>query len=385
MSDLMSGKSPVAHNAAKGGAAKAPADGHQLPYGVARNANDFRNLKSDGRSVTPTANAGQMSATLTQEINAPAMCQFVYHIDANWTQADFDQFKPGSKLEIQNQDIQAAELAPLYVSGISLDASAGESTHSALTVTAFDRMHFMRFGAYTAAFVQKNDAAIFRWLANSADLKLDASGLSDDSYPYVLQDNETCYDFLLRRCAQGEYECMVVSARGLETLVVGRRRYDDTPAQTLVYNHDIVAINLDMRAPTLGSTVAAWGYDVIHGKPVMGSFGSNSPEFRMKGKQTAFEAAKPFGSSPVMLRRPDLIDERSLGSLAGAERGRLQDTFVEGSATLKDLDLKATPGTIVAIDGLSGTFNGLYQVVKSTHRIERGRNFTVLNLRRSGM
>lgn len=105
----------------------------------------------------------------------------------------------------------------------------------------------------------------------------------------------------------------------------------------------------------------------------------------MKGTQTAFEAAKPFGSSPVTLRRPDLIDESSLNHLADAARGRLQDTFLEGSATLKDINLKATPGIIVALDGLNANFNGLYQVVRSTHRIERGRNFTVLNLRRSGM
>ena len=105
----------------------------------------------------------------------------------------------------------------------------------------------------------------------------------------------------------------------------------------------------------------------------------------MKGEQTAFEAAKPFGPSPVTLRRPDLNDEVTLDFVARSERERLQDTFIDGVATLRQLNFKASPGVTIALEGLNGSFDGLYYVVKSTHRVDRNRNFTILNLTRSGM
>lgn len=385
MSDFGSDK-PTAHNAAEGGAAPTSDDGGMQTYGVVRNANEFRDIKSDGQKITAVASSAFVSIVIVQEINAPAMCQVLFELETNWTDNDFKQFAPGSMLEIPDDTVQDAQLPPMYVSGLTLDGSTGSGMRSTLTVTAFDKMHFLRFGEYSKTFVNQSDREIFEWLAETVGMKFYAMGhVSTLKYPFFLEDNETRYDFLLKICRQAYYECVVKLDGESETLVVSTRSYANSALDPpLFYNYDIEAVNLDMRVPTLGKTVTARGYDILNGEPLSRAE-SEDFSYEMKGKQTAFKASDPFGESQVTLKRPDMSSEDTLDSIATAQRQRLQDTFIEGTVMLRQINLEACPGVNVELKGINSRFDGLYHVVKSTHRIDRNRNFTILNVTRSGM
>jgi hypothetical protein len=389
MSDFGGGK-PAARNAAEGGAAPASDDGGLQTYGAVRSANEFRNITSDREKITPVASSGFVSAVVVQEINAPAMCQVVFNVEANWADKDFEQFAPGRRLDIPDDAVQDEQLPPMYVSGLTLDGSTGTGMRSTLTVTAFDKMHFLRFGEYSKSFADQSDKDIFEWLVKTVGMKFYAMGyVSTLKYPFFLADNETRYDLLLKICRQGDYECVVKLdgiAEKKETLVVGKRNYTNSALDPpLFYNYDIEAINLDMRVPTLGETVTVRGYDISRGEPLSKLESNGSSLSVMKGKQTAFSGAQPFGESPVTLKRPDMNSEDTLDNIATAQRQRLQDTFIEGTVTLRQINLEACPGVNVDLRGINSRFDGLYHVVKSTHRIDRNRNFTILNVTRSGM
>lgn len=390
MSDFGGGEKPTAHNAAEGGAAPKSGDGGKQTYGVARNANEFRDITSNGEKITAVASSTFVSTVIVQEINAPAMCQVVFELDTNWTDDDYKQFAPGSRLEIPDDAVQDEQLPPMYVSGLTFDGSTGSGMRTTLTVTAFDKMHFLRFGEYSKSFVDQSDEDIFKWLVATVGMKFYAMGyVSKLKYPFFLADNETRYDLLLKICRQGDYECMVKSdglAEKKETLVAGKRNYTNGAIDPpLFYNYDIETVNLDMRAPTLGTTVTVRGYDISKGKPLSKADSSGSSLSEMKGKQAAFVAAQPFGESPVTLKRPDINAEDTLDHTAIAQRQRLQDTFIEGTVTLRQINLGASPGENIVLTGINSRFDGLYHVVKSTHRIDRNRNFTILNVTRSGM
>lgn len=387
MSDFDSEKA-TAHNAAEGGASPTSSSGEFAPYGVVRNANQFRDIQTgDNKKITPAASSVLDSIVIVQEINAPTMCQVVFEPETAWTKDDFEQFEPGRKLVIPDKAIHDAKLPSMYISGIALAGNTGQGTRMTLTVTAFDKMHFLRFGQYSKSFVGATDKSIFEWLAQVAKLTLSADDkVLMDPYSYVLLDNETCYDFLLRRCRQGHYECMVKLQGDDEALVVGPRAYEASALDPpLFYNYDIEAVNLDVRVPTLGEAITAWGYDIEQGESVSGVDSEDLQSYEMNGKQSAFAASGLFSASPVNVRRPDLTNKKSLKDVATSERIRFQDTFVEGSVTLRQINLRAYPGANVTLNGINASFDGLYHIVKSTHRIDRSRNFTILNLTRSGM
>jgi len=395
MSDFLSGDkgTPTAHNAADGGAqARTSTDSLNLTYGVARNANEFRNITSNKQKITAAASAAQISTVFVQELNVPAMCQIVYEVDEHWSKDDFAQFKPGAKLEISDggaSESESTALPPVYVCGMTLEASAEAGGRSTLTVTAFDKMHFLRFGAYTKPFVQQDDSSIFESLLLSLEgLTLSAIGLKGGKYPYVLQDNESAYDFLLRRCREANYEYMIAVVGGTEKLIVRSSNQGQSPGENsvLVFKQDVEAITLDMRVPTRGSAVRSWGYDIKGGDSVMGDNDSDSARDKMKGGQTGFAAAaEGFLASPMTLRRPDLNDKDTLDYIAAAARTQQQDVFIEGSATLRQLNFRAAAGVNIELKGMNALFDGWYYIVKSTHQRNRRGDRTIVNLRRSGI
>lgn len=399
MSDLI-GRSdiPVIHNASEGGGGSlALDDGATQKFGVLQNANRFWNISSDGAAVTNVVKASWVSTVITQEINVPTMCQMMFVLNERWAKTDYLKFKPGAKLEILGDELAKASLAPVYVSGMSLDASDGRLM---LTVTAFDRMHFLRFGTATRAFENKTDAAIFSDLLENSKSGLTLAAtvqeeLPQDIYSYVLQDNETRYDFLVRRCRQANYECMVSAVMGVEKLVVRKSQQGGSVAMvsekplTLVYKKEIDAMNLDMRVPTLGSWVTSYGYDVtknvLGGPSTQGVAYMDSELDEKMGTQTGFLAAAPFPLSTMYLRRPDLADASSLDMVAEAEREHRQHAFIEGAATLRHVNLNAKAGANVMIQGTGTDFDGQYYIVKSTHQADRNGDKSELVMRRSAM
>ncbi len=395
MSNLIGGGStiPTAHNAAEGGARQARTDDGNALFGVARNANDFRNVTVRGNPITPTASAGQLSAVFVQEINLPSMCQVAYSVDSHWTDDDFNQFIIGDELKLSDPAIQlggqGAGLPTMYISGMTFEARPESGGQSLLTVVAFDGMHRLRFGTRTTPFVKQTDKQIFESVLSLVpQLTLSADEMPDKQYPYVLQDNESGYDFLMRRCEEGNYECLVQVQGGQEKLIVRPCAQGKNPPANLalVYRQDIDAISLDLRVPTAGSPANAWGYDVEKGEWVGGTYEKNEDKDKMKGQAAGFQFTSPFATTvPLTLRRPDLRDQDTLNYAAQAARTRRQNVFIEGTATLRDINLKTTAGVNVALQGVNAFVDGRYYIYKSTHERDRQGDRTVLGLRRSGI
>lgn len=393
---------PVAHNAAQG-VAPEKTSGRQLTYGVARNANEFRNIDRNGEVITSTAKAALASMVITQEINTPTMCQLVFDVNEHWGKEDYDQFVPGSRLKMMSQAALEASLVPMYVSGMKLEAKDGRMT---LTVTGFDKLHFLRLGAYTKSFIKTGgdgmtDEEIFTELVSSIrSLGLSVNGLNTVPNPYVLQDNESNYDFLMRRCRESNYECWIEAKKSIERLVVRGNVFPPPGQQSsgprpigpkLALKRDIEKLTLEMRVPTVGSSVKSLGYDVSAGEWTTGycdqSASTDETRETRPGRRTGFQAAgaAQFPPSPTTLRRPDLTTSASLDFVAGAERTRLQELFVKGDVTLRFVNYEASAGVNVDIAGTNAQFDGQYCVTKSTHNFDGKNNYTVLELRRSGI
>jgi phage protein D len=385
MSDLLgSSKAPVAHNSAQGGAGSVHAFGIGPSVGVALNANLLSNITSDGIRVAESVKSAWMSTVVVQEMNVPTMCQMMFSIGEHWKATEYKKFKPGAKIDIMGDDLTHALPAPVYVSGMRVEGGIGQLM---LTVTAFDKMSFLRFGRYTQSFVEMADGEIFRKLLSEPDsgLTLLASELSMDRYPFVLQDNETRYDFLVRRCRQANYECMIEGEGGVEFLTVRACAQGGSSSPILLgYHIDIAELNLDVRLPTLGSKVTSYGYGISTGAVIQGNLSPGLPA-EGPGAKPGFDLASAFGPSPVTLRRPDLADVSSLNAAAKAEHDYRQNTLIEGEVTLRNINLKAKAGINVKLEGTDTDFDGVYYVAKSTHRVDRNGARTTLAVKRSEM
>lgn len=418
MSDLndIGNSLPTALNAAQGGdtAGALTGGGSDLPFGVARNVAEFGAITCNDVRLAAVAEAALVSVVVVHEINLPAMCQLVFDIEDSgdpWLKKGLDTFEPGAILKIPGTPAAQLIFAPMYISAVSIDAIAEPGSRSTITVTAFDKLHALRSGAYTKAFVEQSDASIFDSVASLASMRVSPSGLDARTHPYVLQDSESGYEFLMRRCRQANYECMVGWENGQETLFVrgnvtppppklsepsgaAARSTPSAPPEPpqprpqgprLAYKQQIKTIKLDMRESASAASVAACGYSVSGGQWPKGDSGSPSTEGEAGGG-SAVQGANGGAPAPatVTLRRPDLDDTAALNFAAAAELAYLQDAFIEGTATLETVNVHAMAGMSIKLEGTNSLFDGPYLVVKSEHRFDRHGNGTILTLRRSG-
>ena len=326
------------------------------------------------------------SIRVTHELSAPAMFEFVLPVQslqAPWIGMELKIIKPGDQITIGlgrhlPEPIVTGDVTMLWP---QLDASPGAA--SKITVAGFDCMERLRFGTHTRTFEKYTDDSIVRSVAEEAGIgfiRIEAA--KGDPVPYVLQDDESDYDFLCRRCAQRNYEMLVDGT----TLVLRRSAEGLDAIKPLHYYDDFDKANLKLTVPRRGSSVTVHGYDLRSGEAFEGKAATSNQRQRMDGEQTGYDiAANVLPRSPVSLQRSDITSHDMAQEVADAQRAQGISAFISGTIKLCPGDGSLTAGKNVDLVGLGGVFDGLYYISKSVHTYERGEYETELEVRRSGI
>ncbi len=327
------------------------------------------------------------SIRVTHELSAPAMFEFVLPVQSlrtPWVGMDLESIKPGDQIEISlgrqlPKPIVSGDVTMLWP---QLNASPGAA--SKIMVAGFDCMERLRFGTHTRTFENYSDSSIARSVAEGASIGfIRIEGPADKPIPYVLQDDESNYDFLSRRCAQRNYEMLVDG-----TTLVLRPSAEGLDATTppLRYYKDFDRADLKLTVPRRGSTVTVHGYDLRSGEAFEGKAATPSLRQRMDGDQTGYDVAdKVLPRSPISLQRSDIASHDRAQEVADAQRARGISAFISGTIKLCPGKDNLTAGKNIDLVGIGGVFDGLYYISKSVHTYERGEYETELEVRRSGI
>ncbi|MGN6667264.1 MAG: phage late control D family protein [Trinickia sp.] len=326
------------------------------------------------------------SIRVTHELSAPAMFEFVLPVQSirePWIGMELKSVKPGDQISISlgrrlPEPIVTGDVTMLWP---QLDASRGAM--SKIMVAGFDCMERLRFGTHTRTFEKYTDNSIMRSVAEQAGIGLiRIEGVAGKPIPYVLQDDESDYEFLGRRCAQRNYEMLVDG-----TTLVLRPSVEGLDAiKPLRYYEDFDKANLRLTVPRRGSSVSVHGYDLRSGESFEGKAQTSNLRQRMDGEQTGYDlAANVLPRSPVSLQRSDIASHDMAQEVADAQRARGISSFISGTIHLCPGDDSLTAGKNVDLVGMGGVFDGLYYISKSVHTYERGEYETELEVRRSGI
>jgi uncharacterized protein len=319
------------------------------------------------------------SVRVVKEINVPSMFEITLNMQSNkgaWQYSDLDKFRPGDEFSVKLGLDQQRELMSGRITAI--EPSFNE--RPTVTVRGFDAMHGLCFGTHTRTFLKQSEHGIVEAVARAANITVTTKGTPGAVHPYVLQNNESNYAFLLKRCAQCNYELVVDG----KSLVFRPSAQGESSVKKLTYPRDIKALELALNVPTLGASVKAVGYDITTNRAVNVEASSATPKERMGGTETGYDTAGQFPPSATILERLDLSSPQALEELAKAHYEQYLSGFIEGTAYLTD-DPEVTAGVNIKLDGLSKRFNGIYYITASTHSYVGGVYSTELALRRSGI
>ncbi|AMO95179.1 phage late control gene D family protein [Collimonas fungivorans] len=339
----------------------------------------FRILKN--RSALPTSViAAIQSVRVEDEINIPTMFSFTLNIVSSggaWQDVNLDIFKPGDEITVflgldSLQQMVSAEITAI---------EPHFSDYSTATIRGFDRMYWLKFGTRTRTYLNLDDNEIVSQVARAAGLTVKLPGSPAMVNDYVLQNNSSDYDFLMRRCAQLNYELLMDDT----TLVFRPSAEGESPVKTMNYPTDISDLKLSLKLPTMGKQVTVKGYDITSNKVLTAVASSGSSQDKMGGKESGYQLAQAFPDSDIQLERPDLSTPEALQAIANAQYKRNLNQFIEGSTSvLGDPDMVA--GVNVKLSGLSQRFNGIYYITSSVHSYDVNEGYqTEFKLRRTGV
>lgn len=341
---------------------------------------NFR-LLFNGKEPTVDLRAAVEGITIEEELNLPTMFTIrlntVVFKTGDWRGIDLETFTPGDVVQVfmgmdQTTVMMIGEIA-------ALELVFGEDSY--LDIRGYDRLHRLQFGTLRRSFKEMKDSEIVSSIAAGAGLK---SQVEDTGIivPYLFQNNQSNYDFLLERARRIGYELLADD----QTIIFRKSRENKKAELTLRYGIDLDSFAVDLQTLTPGNSVTVRGWDVKDKKEICATAGAGSETTLMGGRKSGGQLSQAaFGESLAVIPDEVVADTGDAERLATAKYNRILREFISGEGRCAgNPQLRA--GKTVAIQGLGARFSGNYYLVSTSHSLKADQGYTTtFKVKRTGI
>ncbi len=340
---------------------------------------NFR-LLLNGSELTDELMSAIEGISLEDEINLPAMFTIKFNIvdflNGTWRGIDLDTFKPGDTVKVFLGIDSTVEMMTGEITSLDLTFA----NPSFMEIRGYDRLHRLRFGSKRRSFKDIKDSDI----ASSIASEIGLSSQVDDTatvHPYIFQNNQSNYEFLLERAKRIGYEMLVDD----KTFIFRKSQEDKAPELTLEYDMDLESFSAQLRTLTEGSEVEVRGWDVKNKNEITSIASSGSETTTMDGKESGYKLSEDaFGESSVAVLDEAVIDSTDADTLAKARYNTMLKEFITGEGKCGgNPDIRA--GKTIEIMGIGERFSGTYYVISTVHSIDDEGYATTFKVRKTGI
>lgn len=339
------------------------------------------NLKLNGKPLSDQLMLSLEEATLEEELNAPTMLTVKFNsmnlLTGAWQGIDLDLFKLGDVLGVSMG--LDSEVPVMTGEIVGLETTFGKE-HSYLEIRAYDRLHQLRFGARSRSFRKMKDSDIAAAIASELKFGIQA----DDTkiiHPYLFQNNQSNYHFLLGRAQQNGYELAFKD----KTLIFRQSREKDQPQVRLEYNLDLDSFTAELHTLTSGSAIEVRGWDIKQKKVISATVSQGSETATMAGRESGFALSKKaYGASKIKITDQEVNDAAEAERIGKAKYNTLLREAVTGRGNCSGNPL-VRAGATIRIGGIGVRFSGIYYVVSTVHAFNTQGYTTEFTVKRTGL
>jgi len=287
-----------------------------------------------------------------------------------------DMLKPQSPTAVKNQIFKGEITA--------IEPVFGENGSVLLRLRGFDRGHRLTMGKNIRTFGDANpqkasltDSQIVSQIAKKAKLtaKVDTSGISGLAYHYIMQYDQSDWDFLWARAQMLGYQ-VYVEGKTLHFSPAGNKRYTVSP-ETLIWGGQLK--RFEPRIVSMGQVTesSALGWDPRIQKKVKAASKSHKSNTSAVVNDSVY-GEKALSSGLQMTSVGDVVlypvirDNNVSTALAKARFAEHQSQFIRASGELLFGDPRLLAGTVVEIKNVGERFSGKYYVTEARHIWRRG-------------
>ncbi|MCP4119850.1 MAG: phage late control D family protein [Desulfobacteraceae bacterium] len=341
---------------------------------------EFR-LKINGQELPLAAKSDLVSVKVLEDVGAMSMfnltlpCWDNAEMKVKWI--DDDLFKEGNVVEIEMG--YRDNLERLFRGEITgLEPDFPSEAPPMLTVLGYDLRHRLMGRCKTRAFLNMKDSDIASQIAGDYSLSPDV----DDTrvtLDYVLQHNQTDFQFLYERAERIGYE-MVVSDRNLHF-----RERQNQGGSAVILDREVELLDFNARLSTVGQVeeVFVKGWNAKDKARVVARSGIGD-ERRMGGTASGPAGVREaFAGTGMMTVDLPMLSQAEADELARARFGELALRYIEGQGVcIGRSDLRA--GHLVEVQGLGRRFSGIYYVTGTEHTFRPNSGYrTTFEVRRN--
>jgi uncharacterized protein involved in type VI secretion and phage assembly len=259
----------------------------------------------------------------------------------------------------------------------------GENGSVQLRLRGFDKGHRLTLGKNTRTFGDANpqtasltDSDIVSQIAQKAGLSanVSASGLSGVAYHYVMQYDQSDWEFLWARAQMLGYQ-VYVNDKTLHFRPASDKRHTQAP-EALVWGQNLKHFEPRIVVSSQVTKSEALGWDPATQKKVSGTASSNSQPAAKIGDSVygkkAVSGGLQMSSVAEAVLSPVMRSAKMAEALAKARFAEHESQFARASGELLFGDPRLLAGTVVKISNVGKRFSGEYYVTAARHSWRSG-------------
>ena len=307
---------------------------------------------------------------------------------------DTDVFKLGVevKIEVRSDEIpdEPSEVRATLIIG---EVTAIEPLFSAegaeLRIRGYDRAHRLNRGKHTRTYGDADPQGegiteeqiiktIVQETAGLTGCEVDTGGLSDAKYHYVLQYNQTDWEFLWARARRLGYQVYVEDKTLYFQKADAHRGSSNEHPAKLVWGENLRSFEPRLSLVRQVDKATVTGWNPAEKKPVEGKGESDKsktvPQIGITSQKTGSDlAGEAFGkgAEEVVTGRP-VRNPGQAKAVATARFAEVESKFIRANGVCHQGDPRLIAGRVVTIEGVGERFSGDYYVSVARHTYALG-------------
>ncbi|GGA02145.1 phage late control D family protein [Okeania sp. KiyG1] len=318
-----------------------------------------------GKALSPELEADFVSVKVSEDLEAPSMFELKFVTwdleKQQFTWIDKEVFELGNTVEIKMG--YENNLETVIVGEITgLEPEFSQDTTPMLLVRGHDLRHRLLRGRQTKSFTKMKDSDIVSQIAKGKGLTPKVED-TKAKLEYVLQHNQTDWEFLQERAARLGYEVAVDN----KTLYFRPPDNGEQKLFTITYGDDLQDFQPRLSTMNQVEEVQVQGWLPQEKKTVLAKAGAGKEGNKMGGSTSgAKEVQKAFGKSSETIVNQAVSSKAEADKMSlGQFREGLLD-YITGEGTCQGYpNLRA--GKVIEIAGVSKKFSGLYYLMTVEH------------------
>ncbi|AFZ55804.1 phage late control D family protein [Anabaena cylindrica FACHB-243] len=344
-------------------------------YGGVKTLSPNMRVLIQGQKLSTEASADLISVKVFEDVEVPSMFTLEF---TSWdlakgklTWIDDNLFDIGNEVEIQMG--YENKLKTVIVGEITgLEPEFSQNCPPILVVRGHDMRHRLLRGSKTKSYAKMKDSDIASQIARDRGLTPKVKD-SEVKHEYVLQHNQTDWDFLQTRAERIGYEVVIDN----KTLYFQPPQNDGQKILTLKFQE-----NLRDFLPRLSSMgqveeVEVRGWIPKDKEEVMGKAAAGKEGSKMGGKTTGAKAVESFGKSVSTVVSQPVSSKAEADQIALGQFKDMAIAYITAEGTCAGIPTLRI-AKVIEVTGVGKRFSGMYYVISTEHNYSESQGYNTL-------